>query len=129
MAEIVNLESIDLPGLMLADDISHTGVRSDVAKTLSGGVVIWETSEPSGRIIDLVGGDDFGWLERSDLQSLQALASVPGATYTLTTPDEIMTVRFRNENAPAIEATPIIGRPNPDAGDWYNKVRIKLMEV
>lgn len=125
----ISIESINLPGLILADDVSHTGVRSDVAKTLSGGMVIWETQEPSGRLIDLVGGDDFGWLERSDLQSLQALASVPGATYTLTTPTEIMTVRFRNENAPAIEASAIIERPNPASGDWYNKIRIKLMEV
>lgn len=125
----ISIESINLPGLVLADDVSHTGIRSDVAKTLAGGLVIWETQEPSGRVIDLVGGDDYGWLERSVLQSLQALASVPGATYTLTTLAEVITVRFRNENPPAIEATPIIERPNPAAGDWYNKISIKLMEV
>lgn len=125
----ISIESINLPGLVLADDVAHTAVRSDVAKTLAGGLVIWETTEPSGRVITLAGGDDYGWLERSTLQSLQALASVPGATYSLTTPSETITVRFRNENPPAVEATPIVERPNPAAGDWYNKISIKLMEV
>lgn len=125
----MQLESIDLPGLVMANDVSHTGIRSDVAKTLAGGVVIWETAEPAGRSIDLLGGEDFGWLERSDLQSLQALASVPGASYTLTTADDVLTVRFRNESAPAIEATPIVARPNQEPGDWYNRITIKLMEV
>lgn len=125
----MQLESINLSGLVLAADVSHTGIRSDVAKTLAGGVVIWETREPSGRLLDLVGGDDFGWLERSDLQALQALASVPGASYTLTTTDDVLTVRFRNEDAPAIEATPIVARSNQATGDWYHKITLKLMEV
>lgn len=125
----ITLATITLPGLIMAGDISHTGVRSDVAKTLAGGLVIWETTEPSGRLIDLQGGDDFGWLARHDLVSLQALAAVPGATYTLTAPNETLTVRFRNENPPAIEATPIVARPNQASTDWYNKITIKLMEV
>lgn len=125
----MTLATIALPGLIMAADVSHTGVRSDVAKTLAGGVVIWETAEPAGRLIDLQGGADFGWLERSDLVSLQALAAVPGATYALTTPSETLTVRFRNENPPAIEAAPIVARPNPDTTDWYNNINIKLMEV
>lgn len=125
----IKIENITLSGLVFTDDLNHTGIRSDVAKTLDGGLVIWETSEPAGQLITLSGGDDFGWLERSTLQSLQAMASVPGASYTLTTPSDTITVRFRNESPPAIEATPLVARPNPATGDYYNKVTIKLMKI
>lgn len=125
----MTLQNITLSGLIIEADVSHTGVRSDVAKTLSGGLVIWETTEPSGRLITLKGGADFGWMTREDLQSLQALASIPGARYKLTTEEEEITVRFRNEAAPAIEAIPIVGRENQSGDDYYHNISIKLMEV
>lgn len=124
-----SLGAVTLSGLVIVDDVSHTGVRSEVTKTLAGGVVIWETAEQSGRLIELRGGEDFGWLLRSSLQALRAMAAVPGATYTLTTPEEVFTVRFCNETPPAISATPLVARPNQAAGDYYNNVTIKLMEV
>jgi hypothetical protein len=125
----ITLHATELPGLVVADDCSHTGIRSTVAKTLNGGLVIWERPELAGREIDLVGGDDFGWLARSALKTLQGLASIAGATYILVTPEESITVRFRNETPPAIEATPIVSRPNQADTDYYKNVKIKLMEV
>lgn len=125
------LATIALPGLVVESDIAPTAVRAETTKTLSGRLVIWETTEHGGKNIDLSGGTDYGWLTRADLIALQALASVAGATYTLTLADDAgtITVRFRNEDQPAIEASPLVPRPNPADTDYYNNTRIKLMEV
>ena len=124
------LENIELTGLVISDDISHTGIRSDVAKTLSGGTVVWEIAEPTGRSIDMTGDAESCWLTRQTMQSLQAMASVPGAVYVLTLQSgEILSVRFRNEDPPAVSGTPIVARPNQATGDYYNNIMIKLMEV
>jgi len=136
----MTLETIALPGLVIDTDMSPVGVRSEVTNTLAGGVVIWEQASAAGRSFNLIGGADYGWMQRSALLALRSLASVPGQTYTLTfvaadpeaePPVEAvtMTVRFRNEDAPAIEARPIVARPFPEASDWYNEITIKLMEV
>lgn len=124
------LHTIDLPGLVIENDITPGAVQTTVSKTLSGRQVIWEQGSNGGAAFDLVGGVDFGWLQRSDLAALKGLANVVGATYTLTGIDNsTMTVRFRNEDTPAIEAAPVVPRPNQQADDYYNNVRIKLMEV
>ena len=129
MSEMI-LNGVTLTGLVIESDVAPVGVRATVEKTLSGRAVIWECAEHGGRNIDLVGGSDYGWLLRSALVSLQSMAAVPGATYTLTLSDaSTKTVRFRNEDKPAIEAAPIIPRPNPEGTDYYNNIKIKLMEV
>jgi hypothetical protein len=123
------LNGIELPGLVISDDMSPFGVLATTAPTLAGGMVIWEQRQTAGRQINLVGGADFGWLARSVLKSLKAMAAIPGASYSLQTSVGNYTVRFRNEEPPAIAASPIVERPNPEDADWYNNVQIKLMEV
>lgn len=130
MADYYTLHTTALPGLVLENDVAPGAVRATVAETLSGRKVIWEQPLNGGGSFDLVGGSDFGWLPRSVLAALAALANVVGATYTLTAPDaSTRTVRFRHEDGPAVEATPLVPRPNQGAGDYYNNVTIKLMEV
>lgn len=125
----ITLNGIALSGLTVANEFEATGVRSEVARTLAGGLVIWETFEPIGKNIDLVGESDSGWLTRSTIKSLLAQASVPGATYSLVLADRTATVRFRNEEPPAIECTPIVARQNHADTDYYYQITIKLMEV
>jgi hypothetical protein len=124
----ISIDAVSLPDLVIEGEFDFTGVRAEVALSLGGTPIVWEDSV-QGKPIDLVGGNDTGWIDRSTLVSLLALAAVAGATYTLTYESDTYNVRFRHEEAPAIEATPIIPRPNPDGTDWYNNVRIKLMEV
>lgn len=123
------LNGYTISGLIINGDIPPLGVRATVDKTLSGGLVIWEAPEQAGRSFDLEGGSDFGWLTRSVLLSLRTIASVPNATYTLVHEGVTSTVRFRNEDAPAVSADPIVARPNPATTDYYCNVRIKLMGV
>ncbi|QOX78722.1 hypothetical protein FY034_07200 [Trichlorobacter lovleyi] len=123
------LNAIELPGLVVSGDVSAGAIRATVKNTLNGGVVVWEEPVAGGSLIDLKGGVDFGWLTRSTLLSLVALANVAGTTATLTLSNgTTKAVRFRNEDG-AIEATPLIERPNPADTDYYNNVIIRLMEV
>lgn len=122
------LNGIELPGLVVANDVSSGSLQTTVSKTLSGRRVEWN-QPANGGPLDLVGGSDYGWLTRSVLQSLGTLAAVAGATYTLTFSDSTTaTVCFRNEDS-AIDATPIVPRPNPAATDIYNNITIKLWRL
>jgi hypothetical protein len=40
-----------------------------------------------------------------------------------------LSVRFRNEDQPVIEAEPVQPVVDDDDPDWYNNVRIKLMRL
>lgn len=124
----ITLDGIDLPDLVIENEFQETKVKAVVAESLGGKAIIWETSR-SMRSIDLIGGVDFGAIERSVLVSLRALADVVGASYTLVYESSTYTVRFRNEEAGAIDASPINPRPNHADTDWYNNVKIKLMVV
>lgn len=122
----ITLGGIALPDLVFREDFGWTGVEGTMERTLRGRPVVFEISV-SGRAVDLVGEENTGWVARSTLESLVALASVPGMTYTLSYEGTSYTVRFRSEDAPPIEASPLVARPNPDDEDWYNNVVLKLM--
>jgi len=125
----ISLAGIELPDLIIEDELSWTGVESKKEMTLAGVPVIWEQSYV-GKSINLVGGEtDADWITRETLIALQTLASTPKATYTLVHEGTSTTVRFRNENPPAIEATPIVPRARQVLPEYYTKIRIKLMEV
>jgi len=124
----ITLGGVDLPDLLIENEFGFPGVDSRVEFSLGGTPIIWE-QEMTGKPIDLRGTTDTGWITRSVLQSLYALAAVPGATYTLDYEGTIYTVRFRNEDRPVLAAKPAVGRPNQDTTDYYSDVSIKLMEV
>lgn len=113
--------------LILEDDIGDPQIDA-VMETSDWGTPIVYEKERSFRHLDLIGDSDRGWTARSTLVNLKALVTV-GAEYTLSYEGTEYTVRFRTEELPVIEATPIIKRPNVADGDWYNNIRIKLMEV
>jgi hypothetical protein len=125
---MILLDALILPDLVRGDDIAWTGVAAEVDTALDGTPVVWEGSR-AGRPIDLAGGADTGWISREALLILRSLASVPGATYVLDYEGEAFRVRFRHEDAPVIQATALVPRPNAAPGDWYTNVLIKLMEV
>lgn len=127
-APLVTLEGIDLGNLVIDGEFEFSPVQAQVAPTIGGGLVVWEKTR-SGRTIDLVGGSDFGWLPRSVLLQVQALAAVPNATYTLIFNGSTSRVRFRHEEGSPVSAPPLVPRPNHADSDYYNNVSIKLMEV
>lgn len=125
----VLLGGLILPSdLLLEDEFSFSGVEARVERTLGGAPLVWE-QPVSGRPIDLVGGDDFAWISRANLQSLAALASAPGAKHAFDYHGRIYRVRFRHEDYPALAARPVLPEPNVLSPDWCMDLRIKLMEV
>lgn len=121
------LGGITLPDFIWENDLTWTGVEARVQKTLGGRVLVWEQTV-AGRPIDLVGGSHWGWMTGSTLKALQGLAATPNALAVLNYEGSLHTVRFRHEDT-AIQADPILPRPNHADQDYYHNVRIRLMEM
>ena len=124
----IRIGSVVLTELVIENEFGWAGIDVRSNKSLDGTPIVWEQSA-TGQPMDLVGDTDTAWLSRSTLSSLQALAAVPNATYTLIYQSRSYNVRFRHEDAPVISAEAIIPRPNHGNTDWYNRVRIRLMIV
>ena len=124
----IQIETIVLPDLIIAEAFEPP-VTARVEQSVINTPIVFETEKPSGQAITLTGGEDTGWITRSTMLSLVALASVPGATYTLNYEGVTYTVRFRHEDPPVIAAEAIVPRPNAAGTDYYRNVSIRLVEV
>ncbi|MBF0464028.1 MAG: hypothetical protein HQK88_11180 [Nitrospirae bacterium] len=124
---------IKLGDVILPNDLTWpnwfewTGISETVERTLSGDVVIYGT-EITGQIIDLTSGSDYGWITYKDLKMLVDMASVYGETYELNYNGDTFTVRFRHEDSPVLEFTPVTDAAEFIDNDYFYGV-IKLMEV
>lgn len=135
-ASIVVLGGIDLPNLVIDGDFGFNKIAASIERTIQGKVIVTE-QVVQGSVFDLVGGDNWGWINRPTLLSVFALADAINTTYNLNYNGTIYLVRFRHEEGMPIEASPLLARPNADDDDsvvspddyWYNNVRIKLMKL
>lgn len=123
---MITLGGITLPDLVWEEELAWTGVEERVEYTLGGQVLVWEQAV-GGRPITLTGGSDWGWITRGTLKSLRALAAAANAEYTLNYEGSLYTVRFIKSGA--LEASPLVPRPNAADTDYYNNVRINLMMI
>lgn len=123
----VLIDSIDITGVT-KDDPFETGISAVSEVSSIGSLIVYE-KQISYKTFDLIGGDDWGWLSLSTLQSLQNLAKVIGAVYVLDYEGDLMDVRFRTEDPPVIQADKLINRSNQDGSDYYNNIIIKLIGV
>ena len=125
---MIKLGDVILPGdLTWPNYFEWSGISETVEKTLGGGVVIYG-GETTGRNIDLTGGTDYGWITYEDLKTLVNMSAAPGATYELQNNGDIFTVRFRHENAPVLDFSPVTNMSGYDDYDYFYGT-IKLMEV
>lgn len=121
------LGSVNLQGLVISESFDpQIEAVSQVAN--NGGLIVYEGKRLFCNL-DLIGGDDWGWLSHSALMSLKGMASILGAEYVLDYNGAVYTVRFRTEDIPVIAGTPLLPRPNVQTTDFYNNVFLKLMEV
>ena len=125
---------ITLGGITLSNDMylepAHgwTGVAASVERSLGGNLIIWESALGGGESLDLICTENMGWITYTTLIQIKAMASVVGATYTLVYRTETFTVRFRNEDAPTLEMSPIIPRKElTDDSYSYFFGKIKLL--
>lgn len=103
-------------------------VTSTAEQTIDGETVVFSQTT-SGQSIDLIGYETSGWLTYGVLKQLHALSNVAGALYTLELADgTVKQVRFRHEEKPAVDMTPIVSRSVYDDDDYFYGT-IKLAEV
>jgi hypothetical protein len=131
MASKIRLGSLDLPeGIVTRGDGLKPGALAVSVRTLGLKTIWWESRIVSGQEIDLVALEDQGWLTAGQVQTLQAMASEPGAIYTLVVGDRgTWRVRFRNEDPPSLDLEPVL----PEGPDWddvpFWRGTIKLITV
>ena len=122
------LDGITLPDLVWDNEFDWSPVSSAAERTIGGGLVVWETPRQTGRPIDLAAAENSGWITRAQVKALKQRADQPGWTGILVYGSEQFRVRFRNEDAPAIDVEPVRPMVDPVDEDVYHG-RIKLMEV
>lgn len=122
------LAGIELPrGMLWTDEFDWSAVQKSVERSITGAQVIDAAAKLAGRPITLQGVRDQGWIRRATLLAVQALADVPGATYTLKLADgREFEVMFAPENP--IEAEPI-SRPELPASTHPYVATLRLLTV
>lgn len=122
------LAGIELPrGMLWVDEFDWSAVQKSVERSITGAQVIDAAAKLAGRPITLQGVRDQGWIRRATLLAVQALADVPGATYTLKLADgREFEVMFAPENP--IEAEPI-SRPELPASTHPYVATLRLLTV
>lgn len=122
------LGGVELPrGMLWTDEFDWSAVQKSVERSITGAQVIDAAAKLAGRPITLQGVRDQGWIRRATLLAVQALADVPGATYTLKLADgREFEVMFAPENP--IEAEPI-SRPELPANTHPYVATLRLLTV
>jgi len=126
------LGGVSLPeDLIWEDKFSWSGVDSRASASRGGFPIIFEQAVSSGRPITLTGGPNHAWIEHGVLQSVFDLAGIPLATYDLVMGVDTRTVRFVNNDPPAVSALPVLEMPDEEyqSTDWFHSLIIKLMEI
>ena len=104
--------------LLWVDEFAWQPVEQQIEYTLTGAIVVEQASKQAGRPITLASGEDYGWIQRSTLETLNAWRAMPGEQFEITVRDVAHTVVFDHSGG-AIEATPVFGFSDPVGADFY----------
>lgn len=102
-------------------------IAAETAWTLGGKLIRWEKQRKAVDI-DLISGEDWGWISRATLDAVAATIA-PGASFGLNYHGTVMTVEWRTHDQPCLEweeARPIRGS-DVDAADQIAELRMKLI--
>ena len=114
------LDALILPdGLAWDNRFDWIPVVQQVDVTITGGLVIQEALQTDGRPISLVGGSDYCWIAKSDLDALYTKASIAGLEMTLSLEVDGSHQVVWNRSKNCIEATPIVSNADPVDGQLY----------
>lgn len=122
------LGALQLPrGMVWQDENDWIAVAKETEYSITGALLVDVGVMQAGRPITLSAENDAGWIARSVLQQLRALAADPLATYTLTLADgRTYTVAFAGDQP--IKAVPI-ARPELPADTHPYVATVRLIEV
>lgn len=122
---IPNKPIINLPiGLTWRNQFDWSPVQQKQVRSVTGANLIHTGIKTKGRPLELSGGDDAGWVTRSELETLHAMLNENSAmTLTLWDNDRstsvIISVKFDHNKTP-IEAEPILDFEDMAYTDFYS---------
>lgn len=122
------LDTVQLPrGMVWVDEHDWVAVEKTVEYSISGALLIDGAVRQAGRPITLQADDNAGWISRSALTALRALAASATSTYTLTLADGR---EFDVQFAPGepITARPV-GRPELPGASHPYVATVRLIEI
>lgn len=115
--------------LYWSDEASWQPVAQSAERTITGALVVQVHARIAGRPITLEPpGGDGAWMTRADLDALLAWAAVPGGEMTLTLRGVDHLVVWRHQDAPAIQARPVVPFSDVAPGDFYTAT-LRFMEL
>lgn len=122
------LATIQIPrGLVWVDEYDWTPAETATEYSITGALLVDAGTRLAGRPITLQADTDAGWMPRSTLLQLQALAATPGATHALTLADGRTFATMFAPGQP-ITARPVARPELPTATHPY-VATVRLIEV
>ena len=121
----IKLNGITLPSDMVLENLhSSSPITASAEKALDGSDVLFLQSD--GRALDLVATENSGWIDLATIKQLEGLVANMQGEMLLEYFGQTFTVRFRYEDAPVLEFTPLIARPNEaDTDLFYGTIKLK----
>lgn len=120
--------TVNLPAdLTWTDEFTWAQVEQSTEYTTTGALVIDAWAKQAGRPITLEGSETHAWCARTLLNTLNAWASQPSTTFTLSLRGVSRTVVFNHE-AGALSATPIVDYSDPADADFY-AITLRFLEL
>lgn len=98
------------------NEFGWSPVEQSTERSISGELVVDVAAKVGGRQITLQGGDDYGWMTRAEVATLEAWRAIPAATMTLTFRGTTRTVIFDHE-AGALEYQAVADYADPLPSD------------
>ena len=98
------LGALTLPGqIMWIDRYSWAPATGQMERTMAGGLAMFTQSMANGRPVTLEAREGVAWLSRQQVDSIMAMASQPGAAFTLSWEGQTHTVRFAHHTPPVVQ--------------------------
>ena len=116
------------PDLRWSDELSWSPVSHVARYKMTGALSIHVSKKKAGRPITLVADEAHAWMTGAVIAQLCTWRDTPQQQLTLTLRGTAYNVVFRNDEAPALDAVPLIDYSDPASDDWY-VATIKLMVI
>ena len=128
----IHLNSLPLPdGLRFSDEYDWTPVAVATDYSLTGALIVEQATKQAGRPITLIGGKEFAWLTRAQVETLKALLDA-GAEMTLTLHDSRTFQVIPTADPLRVAALPVVkdsGPADPSSTTRYVLESLALIEV
>ena len=113
----ITLHNLDLPAdLFWTNEFDWNAQRQNLRRSVTGALLVQESAVTAGRPITLVGGDDFGWMSRDQVDAWYAQANAAPVDMALNFHGRNFTVRFTGDRFRARALQPF---SEPASSDRY----------